>query len=173
MDAKVVCKERGDDQRRALDPAVVEADHADEKLILAGAAVRKLRRAARIAEDAATETVKLPAAKYAALLREAEQVIRDLYGRVKAAEAKAREIEETQIEAHRWQISVTEFPRRLRIARKAAGLTQQQLAGRARLSYATIYQMERGVRTPKWRRVEELAKALGCSAEWLAGTEER
>ncbi len=49
----------------------------------------------------------------------------------------------------------------LEMARKAAGLTQDQLAGRAGLTRMTVSKTESGVVDPKLSSVVEMARALG------------
>jgi transcriptional regulator with XRE-family HTH domain len=58
---------------------------------------------------------------------------------------------------------------RLRSARQAAGLTQEQLAERADLSGPYISQIEGGLRGPRLSAVAaaRLAQALGVETDWL------
>lgn len=49
----------------------------------------------------------------------------------------------------------------VRVLRQAAGLTQQQLADRARTTQPVIARLERGARIPTLRTLEKLARALG------------
>lgn len=58
------------------------------------------------------------------------------------------------------------FAFRLRELRKAAGLTQPELAERAGVSAKAIANLEQGIREPAWSSVLALAGALGvdCSA---------
>lgn len=60
----------------------------------------------------------------------------------------------------------TQFARRLRQLRDAAGLTQAQLAEKAGLHRQGIAKLENGEREPAWGTVQALAKALGvrCSS---------
>lgn len=62
------------------------------------------------------------------------------------------------------------FGSRLREARKAAGMTQQQLADRVGLrTYAPITQYERGINDPSILTLIRLSAELKCSADWLLG----
>src|SRR5262245_55522711 len=65
------------------------------------------------------------------------------------------------------------FGIRLRGLRKAAGLTQQELANRAGLTREGIAQLETGRRSPAWATVEALCRALqvGPDAFTSAGEE--
>lgn len=51
---------------------------------------------------------------------------------------------------------------RLRELRAAAGLTQEELAGRAGVSLAAVRNYEQGKREPSWRAFLDLCKALGA-----------
>ena len=55
---------------------------------------------------------------------------------------------------------------RLTAAREAAGIS---IADRAGLSISTVYGYETGRRTPQADQLAELAKALGCSSDYLLG----
>src|SRR5438105_4593696 len=58
--------------------------------------------------------------------------------------------------------------RRLRLARKRAGLTQQELCQKAGLSYSTLAKIERGaIRSPSVFTVASIAEATGSSMEDL------
>jgi transcriptional regulator with XRE-family HTH domain len=58
------------------------------------------------------------------------------------------------------------FPTRLRQLRMAAGLTQAQLADRAKLTQAHVSNLEKADgRLPTWETVIALANALGVSCE--------
>lgn len=60
------------------------------------------------------------------------------------------------------------FGSRLRQARKAAGLTQQDLAERVGFkTFNAIAQYERGIRDPSLPTLFRLATELKCSADWL------
>lgn len=61
-----------------------------------------------------------------------------------------------------------DFPRRLRALRTARNMTQRQLA-RGSLSVSYISLLEAGRRSPKPEVLRDLADALGCSVEELAG----
>jgi transcriptional regulator with XRE-family HTH domain len=58
---------------------------------------------------------------------------------------------------------------RLKQARKAAGLSQRELAHRCGVVQSHISGMERGVRAPSIEMLETLTQALGVSAHWLMG----
>jgi WD40 repeat protein/DNA-binding XRE family transcriptional regulator len=63
------------------------------------------------------------------------------------------------------------FGQRLRQARQAAGLTQEELAERAHLSWRGISDLERGMRvTPRRETVALLAEALGLTPDALEAT---
>lgn len=55
---------------------------------------------------------------------------------------------------------VARLGRNVRILRKAAGLSQEELAFRAGLKRSYLSDLERGVRNPSVRAVERLADAL-------------
>src|SRR4029078_2947865 len=56
--------------------------------------------------------------------------------------------------------------RRLQLARKRAGLTQQELCQKAGLSYSTLAKIERGaIRSPSVFTVANIAMATGTSVE--------
>jgi len=60
--------------------------------------------------------------------------------------------------------------RAIAAARKKAGLTQQELCVRARLSYSTLAKIERGaIKTPSVFTVAAIAAATGTTVEALAG----
>ena len=56
---------------------------------------------------------------------------------------------------------------RIKAAREAAGMTQEQLTGLVGLSPAHISVIERGVKSPNLDTFVHLANALGCSADAL------
>ena len=61
-----------------------------------------------------------------------------------------------------------EFGRRLKQARKAAKLTQQQLAELVGLkTFNAIAQYERGISDPSLPTLYRISKILNCSADWL------
>jgi HAD superfamily hydrolase (TIGR01509 family) len=61
--------------------------------------------------------------------------------------------------------------KRLQLARKRAGLTQQELCQKAGLSYSTLAKIERGaIRTPSVFTVAHIAAATGTPLEDLLGT---
>jgi len=61
--------------------------------------------------------------------------------------------------------------KRLQLARKRAGLTQQELCQKAGLSYSTLAKIERGaIRSPSVFTVASIAAATGTAIEDLLGT---
>src|SRR3954463_8581383 len=61
-----------------------------------------------------------------------------------------------------------ELGKRLQLARKRAGLTQQELCQKAGLSYSTLAKIERGaIRSPSVFTVAAIAEATGVSLETL------
>ena len=56
---------------------------------------------------------------------------------------------------------------RLRSLRKEAGLTQEELAERAELSFKYYAEVERGLRNPSLRSMEKIANALGVGMDDL------
>lgn len=64
-----------------------------------------------------------------------------------------------------------ELGRAIALARRNAGLTQQELCARASLSYSTLAKIERGaIKTPSVFTVAAIAEATGTTVEALAGT---
>jgi transcriptional regulator with XRE-family HTH domain len=57
------------------------------------------------------------------------------------------------------------FKDKLRKLRQTAGVTQDELAGRAGLPVGTVRNYEQGIRNPPWVNVVRLASALGLSCE--------
>lgn len=57
--------------------------------------------------------------------------------------------------------------KRLADARRAAGLTQEQLAARLGVSQATVAMYEAGMRTPPGPALVAMARILGVAAESL------
>ena len=55
----------------------------------------------------------------------------------------------------------------LEVARKSAGLTQQQLSERAEVSRKSINAIENGVYVPSTVLALKIAQTLGCSVEEL------
>jgi transcriptional regulator with XRE-family HTH domain len=53
------------------------------------------------------------------------------------------------------------FASRLKELRERVGLSQKELADKARLSHRAISHWEQGVRQPRWSNVVALAEALG------------
>lgn len=63
-----------------------------------------------------------------------------------------------------------ELGRAIAIARKKAGMTQQELCVRANLSYSTLAKIERGaIKTPSVFTVAAIAEATGTTVESLTG----
>ena len=60
------------------------------------------------------------------------------------------------------------FNERLKELRKAAGLTQQQLAQACGISISGVQKLEYGGIDPSWSTVQRLAGALGIGVEKLA-----
>lgn len=68
--------------------------------------------------------------------------------------------------------SETELGKKLQLARKRAGLTQQQLCQKAGLSYSTLAKIERGaIRSPSVFTVAHIASATGTPLEDLLDLE--
>jgi transcriptional regulator with XRE-family HTH domain len=59
------------------------------------------------------------------------------------------------------------FASNLRRYRKAAKLTQEQLAAKTELHPTEISRLERGVRNPRLATIARLARGLGVGAEQL------
>jgi transcriptional regulator with XRE-family HTH domain len=62
-------------------------------------------------------------------------------------------------------INADYFAGRLKDLRTAAGLTQEQLAGKAGMTKDGVAQLEQGRREPAWATVLALAGALGVTCE--------
>lgn len=56
--------------------------------------------------------------------------------------------------------------------RKAKGLTQQELAQKAGVSYLSIHRYESGERIPSVDIAARIAQALGCTVDDLINTKE-
>lgn len=56
---------------------------------------------------------------------------------------------------------------RIKLARKKAGLTQVNLAGKLGIAYPTLNKYERGHRIPDASLLNRMANVLGCSPGWL------
>jgi len=65
-----------------------------------------------------------------------------------------------------------EFGRRLKAARKAAGMSRDQLSGVLFVSYSTIESWELGARQPDLYTVCKLARTLDVSVGYLIAGEE-
>jgi transcriptional regulator with XRE-family HTH domain len=61
------------------------------------------------------------------------------------------------------------FSRRLRAARAIRGLSQSNLAERARLQQAAVSHYESGTRRPSLRNLRRLAEALEVTTDYLVG----
>lgn len=61
---------------------------------------------------------------------------------------------------------------RIKNLRKAAGLTQSDLAGMAGLSRSQLSEIETGAKTVNMRRLEAIAKALGVTVPDLMDSQE-
>lgn len=60
--------------------------------------------------------------------------------------------------------------KQLQLARKSAGLTQQQLCQKAKLSYSTLAKIERGaIKSPSIFTIQSIAEALGVGLDALLG----
>lgn len=66
-----------------------------------------------------------------------------------------------------------QFSRRLRSARRDAGLTQRELAECINSDYADISHYENGSYSPSLKKLTAIASALGVTAGWLMGEPER
>ena len=65
-----------------------------------------------------------------------------------------------------------QFSARIRDARKARGMTLDDVAGAASFTKSHVWELERGSsRNPTVRAVWSLARALGVSPAWLLGIE--
>ena len=56
---------------------------------------------------------------------------------------------------------------RIKAARKAAGMTQAELAEKLDLPFQSVSQWERGYRNPKYDTLNRISNALGCPVELL------
>ena len=61
---------------------------------------------------------------------------------------------------------------RISIARKARGLTQEELAGALQVHKQTVSRWERGARSPNGEEIRGLVQTLGCSANFILGLED-
>lgn len=61
----------------------------------------------------------------------------------------------------------TQFGRKLKVLRKQANLTQNQLAEQTELTVESISNIERGIHGPKFETLEKLTKVLNIEAEEL------
>lgn len=60
---------------------------------------------------------------------------------------------------------MSQFSGRLRELREASGMTQAELAEKARLHRHSVAQFEQDLREPSWKSVQAIAKALGISCQ--------
>ena len=65
------------------------------------------------------------------------------------------------------------FSEKLRVLRKSAGLTQEQLANRAGLSKYSISKYENGIKAPSIDTLEQFAHIFRVSIDYLVGLENR
>lgn len=70
-------------------------------------------------------------------------------------------------------LAATELPNRLKAARKAAGLTQDQLVAIAECAPVTLSKLETGVNRPTFEVLVSLAYSLNASPNYLAGWEDQ
>lgn len=61
----------------------------------------------------------------------------------------------------------TQFGRRLRVLRKRADLTQEELAEATGLTIESISNIERGIFGPKFDNLEKIAKVIGVEVKEL------
>lgn len=61
------------------------------------------------------------------------------------------------------------FPQRLRAARELRGLSQGELALKARLQPSAVSHFETGTRRPSFDNLRRLADALGITTDYLLG----
>jgi putative transcriptional regulator len=61
-------------------------------------------------------------------------------------------------------MGITDFAKRLKELREAAGLTQKELAEKATVGQRTVSHLEQGAQTPSWATVMKLAEALGIDS---------
>ena len=61
----------------------------------------------------------------------------------------------------------TQFGRRLRVLRKRADLTQEELAESTGLTIESISNIERGIFGPKFDNLEKIAKVIGVEVKEL------
>lgn len=61
------------------------------------------------------------------------------------------------------------FGERLATARKAKGISQEDLAARLEVSRQTIYKWETGITSPDVEKLQELSRVLEVSASYLLG----
>ncbi len=59
------------------------------------------------------------------------------------------------------------FGKRVRVLRKQAGFSQEELAARADISVDFLSLIERGINAPSFETLERLAEALGIQARDL------
>ena len=103
--------------------------------------------------------------------RRLRQDLADLYG-VARAELIGQD-EAGQVGSLAPHSRVDADPRRLRLGREQAGLTQEAAADRSEISRATIGRYERGEITPTRANLETLAALYGRPARWFIRQERR
>jgi putative transcriptional regulator len=84
------------------------------------------------------------------------QLVENLADSLMAAVAKRKVIDPT-------------FGRRLHALRKAAGLTQSELAEKVGMLHQNVARLEKGGREPGWYVVVKLAEALGVPTDAFRG----
>ena len=95
--------------------------------------------------------------------------VSDLANAVEASESPEimRIVEESK-ENVRQARRVVSIGSRVATTRRAAGMTQQELAVAAGLSVTTVSKLERGQHEPSVRVLVEIGRALGTDWAWLA-----
>lgn len=66
-------------------------------------------------------------------------------------------------------MTTTTLGTRIHAARIEAGLTQVELSARVGVTQGLLSSYERGEKRPSVETLTALARALGCSADWLLG----
>jgi transcriptional regulator with XRE-family HTH domain len=70
------------------------------------------------------------------------------------------------------QEAFAEIGAAIRLLRLEAGLSQEELALKAKITSAEVSRLENGKRNPKWETMERLADALGVPTWWLVHVKE-
>ena len=68
------------------------------------------------------------------------------------------------------EVKIVTTGQRIKSVREQAGMTQVELANKLNISYQSIGQWERDIRTPKQSTLTKIAKALGVHLRDLADT---